>query len=209
MKFETQKFKKDKVSRGGFTPTPFVALFRQSRNALRAIPQKVSGFTLIESLVGITILLLAITSVLTLVTRNISISAAARDQVAATYLAQEAIEIIRNTRDNNTFAGDPWLTGLGTCLGAGLVCKVDTTNIGAPATPCSGAGVGVEKCPYLKLNSDNIYQYSPGGDDTIYKRSVNLISISAEEVVITTAVQWSSVGRKRTFVLKEHIFDWE
>lgn len=229
MKFKKQKFKKDEVSQKGFTPTPNKPLlFRRAVNIKGSVIKILNlgdkkkrsaskhedgllwcrGFTLIESLVGITILLLAITAVLTLVTRNIAISASARDQVAATYLAQEAIEIIRNTRDNNTFAGVPWLTGLGTCLGVGLVCKVDTTKISAPATECTLGGTGVEKCSYLKLDSDNIYQYL-NGDDTIYKRSVNLISVSAEEVIISTTVQWSSVGRKRTFVLVEHIFDWE
>lgn len=58
------------------------------------------GFTILETLVAIAILILAITAPLAIIAQALRSSYYARDQVTAYYLAQEAIEFIRNNRDN-------------------------------------------------------------------------------------------------------------
>ena len=59
------------------------------------------GFTLIETLVAIAVLSLAITGPMVIAQKGIGSAIYARDEVTAFYLAQEAIEYIRNVRDTN------------------------------------------------------------------------------------------------------------
>ncbi len=75
------------------------------------------GFTIIETLVAISILAIALTGPLSIISQALRNSFYARDQVTAFYLAQEAIEYLRNQRDNNALkdppeAADDWLAGV-------------------------------------------------------------------------------------------------
>ena len=58
------------------------------------------GFTLIETLIAITILTLAIAGPMVTASRSIVAAQTARDQLTASYLAQEGIEYVRAMRDN-------------------------------------------------------------------------------------------------------------
>ena len=57
-----------------------------------------AGFTLIESLVAISILLLSISAPLTIASKGLASSFFARDQITAFYLAQDAVEYIRDRK---------------------------------------------------------------------------------------------------------------
>src|SRR3989344_5745503 len=59
------------------------------------------GFTLIETLVAVTLLSVAITAPMSLTTRSLAAAYYARDQITAFHLAQEAIESVRHARDHN------------------------------------------------------------------------------------------------------------
>lgn len=100
------------------------------------------GFTIIETLVAITILMIAISGPLTVAFQGLAAADQARNQMTATLLAQDAMEYIHNIKDNNIAAGSPsgWLSAP---LGADLrdcvpenMCAVDVTNnVIAPACP--------------------------------------------------------------------------
>ncbi|HEY0220976.1 MAG TPA: prepilin-type N-terminal cleavage/methylation domain-containing protein, partial [Candidatus Paceibacterota bacterium] len=112
------------------------------------------GFTLVESLVAISILSLSILSTFTVVSSSLKSSSLAKEQVIAFYLAQEAMEYIKNVRDNNALASlnggaNTWLTGLSSAqadpcwYGLGGVgqktCQI--TTITQVVTNCAG-GLG-------------------------------------------------------------------
>lgn len=64
-------------------------------------PSCKSGFTLIESLVAITILVMAVTGPLTLASKGLTYASYAKDEITAFYLAREAVDAVRNIRDAN------------------------------------------------------------------------------------------------------------
>src|SRR3989338_5395469 len=80
------------------------------------------AFTLVETLVAIGILSLSITATFTAVQNGIQNSTIAKDQTAAFYLAQEAMEFIKNKRNENTLnsisgGANNWLTGMSNLTG--------------------------------------------------------------------------------------------
>jgi prepilin-type N-terminal cleavage/methylation domain-containing protein len=61
------------------------------------------GFTLIETLVAISIIMIAIAGPLTVANKAYTSSINAREQSVAMYLAQESMEYINNMKDNRTW----------------------------------------------------------------------------------------------------------
>ncbi|TSC57054.1 MAG: hypothetical protein Greene041679_482, partial [Parcubacteria group bacterium Greene0416_79] len=97
-----------------------------------------SGFTIIETLVAMAVLVLAIVAPLTLAERSLASVESSGSEITALYLAQEAIEFVRNLRDANALVAlkakdkkADWLTGLEECLVADGAeaqgCGVDPT----------------------------------------------------------------------------------
>ena len=66
------------------------------------------GFTIVESLVAISILVLAITGATSAIQTGISSYIFSKDQIIAFYLAQEGFEQIRNIRDENGLKKISW-----------------------------------------------------------------------------------------------------
>jgi len=73
------------------------------KNHNKRIPSK--GFTLVETLVAISILLVAVVTPITLISQNITNANVAKDTLTASYLAQEGIELIRGMRDTHVLKG--------------------------------------------------------------------------------------------------------
>ena len=161
--------------------------------------QNSAGFTLIETLVSIFVLTLAFTGPLSLASYTIRSSSVSQNQFSAFFLAQEAIEYIKNRRDNNTLVGAAdWLEGLGPCRGVNG-CVVDITNNNI--TNCPGPG-----CPKLKYDSANGLYNQTTGTDTVFTREVKISDIETYEAKITATVSWQERSYSKSFVFEEHIF---
>ena len=160
------------------------------------------GFTLLESLVSISLLLIAVGGPLFVASRGISNGTSVRNNAIASYLAQEGIEVMRKVRDDGALASpsvwiadDPIVaTGVANtradCVRLqgqlGQPCTVDAIvdvhDGNAPAAFKTCAGV----CPPMITETGQsgiaaigLYRQkgtgSVTGDDTIFTRTVRLI----------------------------------
>lgn len=173
---------------------------------MKTFRKTVSGFTLIETFVAVSVLLISLVGPLSIASQSLRSAYYARDQVTAYYLAQEAIEYVRAKRDQNYIAGTSWISGLEACEvigGNDPSCSIDFKNF--TQTVCNG---GV--CDPLKLSSDDQIFNTVSGTPSLFTRSLKIIPVAnnADEVTLQVTVSWVSAGISRSFQLKEDIFNW-
>jgi prepilin-type N-terminal cleavage/methylation domain-containing protein len=167
-------------------------------NMIKFFNQKNKGFTLIETLVAITILVSAVAAPLTLAFRSLVAAQFTKNQIIASYLAQDAIEYVRNIRDENVLRDRAWLSGLGSC---GNGCRVDSPN--DTVNGCSGPSCLIKKDP-----SSGLYGHRSQWEDTLFFREVTVTSIDTDEAKISVTINWQQGVIPRTYTLKETIFNW-
>jgi len=169
-----------------------------------------SGFTLVETLVAIGILVVVVAGAFSSAQSGLSSSIMSKNQVTAFYLAQEAIEQVRNIRDSNALAGMSWLSGIASsesdpCY-VGNVCRVDVRNHPNLFRCPSGEG----SCPVLKQDSNTgFYGYEVSWQDTIFRREVRIVPINSNEISVLVTVDWSKGPITRQFRIRENLLNWQ
>jgi len=155
------------------------------------------GFTLLEMIFAITIISVGVLGIYNGMTFAIANTQKAREYFTGAYLAQEGIEIVKNMRDTNWVAGEPWDSGL---LGFGCEngCEVDYNT-------ASSTFFAAYNGRYLKIDSNGFYNYNNGAD-TIYQRKVTVDKpdFSTSTMNITVDVYFKGV----TTTIKEDIRNW-
>jgi len=158
------------------------------------------GFTLLEALVAISILMVAVVAPITIAQKGLSSATYSKNQLIASYLAQDAIEYIKNKRDvisiNNNFDWNN-LSVFGNSTTKTLCfsvngCQIDT-NIGAGAgeiRAITATPLGV-----LSKNTDGFYGFdSPEKTNFTRKINIKLQTVDGEnnEALVTVTVNWGS-----------------
>lgn len=193
---------------------------------------KERGFTLIEAFVAIAILLIAAVEPLSLTSNSVSNANFAKDQINASYLAQEAIEFIRNKRDTNILnglTGTNWLSGLSSCkhdMGGDTLqftsddvyhfCTFDVADVSATYISCVDGSdtdtVISDDCrPFQLITAGNLkrYGFDSTSPVTSFVRAVTIYeTIPGREAEISVIVYWRSGLVERSFVISERIFNW-
>lgn len=187
---------------------------------------KCTGFTLLETLVAISILVTAIVGPLTLAAQTIRSQQVAKDNLIAANLAQEGIELIRNYRSNNVLRWriqrdfydsseiplNHWMDGLNACLNASG-CGIDAdVLIDASALPACSA---LEDCALGFDTSLNLYTHCNAGVDfnceaTSFHRKVRIENIVPDqEVRVRVTVSWSGILGNRSLEATTHLLNWD
>jgi prepilin-type N-terminal cleavage/methylation domain-containing protein len=168
-----------------------------------------SGFSLVETLVAITILLIVITGPLTLVSNSARSTNFANDQVMANFLAQEGLELVQSVRDDlliPKFAiplpgGNAWNDFMSTnsnCFnssGCGLDQAIESIGTVRPYN-CST----ISNCRlHFNTNADqrSMYTHVAGLDtETRYTRVITMDGAVTGQVKVVSTVTWRSDGQR-------------
>lgn len=153
-----------------------------------------AGFSLVETLVAITILLIAVLAPMRIVSQSIITANFAREELTAIFLAQEGIEYVIRERDNDALNNDDntwdWYdhSSLAACRNNG--CSYDVSRDTFDSCSVSGCTIYFEDSP------SNAYYYShdASGTETSFKRKVTISKQTSadHEVIITAEVTWYS-----------------
>ncbi len=179
------------------------------------------GFTLIETLVAISLLTMAIVAPVTLTNQSLQSAYYARDQITAFYLAQEAVEAIRALRDNQilliaTSGNASGINLFGNIPSNDQPFTVDAHRLSNPSqeiTDCSSP-TDPSSCPPLQTNGV-LYGYAQGESgwtNTNFTRWVVASYVpgsSNNEIRVTATVTWKSAAfATRSFSLSENLYRW-
>ncbi len=176
-----------------------------------------AGFTLIETLVAVSILTISVIGPMVTANRAIVASQTARDQLIASYLAQEAIEYIRAVRDNaflSAYPGDGWtgfVSAIETNCSGTARCTVD------PWALSMGYGVGSSMMSYtgtppvLNITGANVYTQQ-AGTATPFTRTIQVFranpNANNDERIVAT-VSWVFHGTTHTVTISDHLTPWQ
>jgi len=169
------------------------------------------AFTLIETFVAISVLLITLVGPLTLAEQALKSAYYSRDEITAYYLAQEGIELVRAVRDYNYLNGYSWLTSLDECTDA-TPCEEDFTSSLPGIQQCQNGICGSRTLGPLTIDSLGLYDYNQGGASP-FTRTLTIGSVApngngGDEVIATVNVTWVSVGISQHINLSEHFFNW-
>ena len=172
------------------------------------------GFTLVEALVIVFIIVVGVVGVAALITGLIRPSANVASRLEASYLAQEGIEIVRNMRDTNFLAirsgnCDPianpeaW-KGVGTCTGGATLVNLTSCATGCRADyddPLLNTFYGGE---FLNV-VNGFYSYDIG-TPTPYERKITIVQsgsyVSGDDALeVDVEVSWGTQSVTASTVL--------
>lgn len=174
------------------------------------------GFTLIETLVAITILSFAVAGPLYAASRAFVAAEISREQLVASYLAQEGIEYVRALRDqeyltmystNPSVAWTNFVSNIGSVCASPSFCTLDPM-----LTIGYGSGYALANCPSgvcgpLYLNS-NVYRQQVGGTVTPFTRKIQVTPVTATDELVVSTVTWNSRG-SHTVTVTDHLTPWQ
>jgi prepilin-type N-terminal cleavage/methylation domain-containing protein len=181
------------------------------------------GFTLLETMVAIFILTISITGPMVFAQSGLRTAFLARDQITAFFLAQDAIETIKNIRDTNGLdpTGPDWLRNIDVCNAANApgTCKIylDTAVENPVAEKC-GTGAptpnttATNRCPEMDRDVQGWFMYDavPPAPSRFTRTIYISETISNKEAQIIVEVSWTSnvrVGKSRITV-QENMYNW-
>ncbi len=183
----------------------------------------VQGFTLVETLVAISILLLVIIGPMTIAQKGIQSSYYSSDQVTAVFLAQEAMEAIREVRDNEALDSnvgldqDPiderptwdWHDDFVDACASGCAFDVEADEDDPLFTTCSGE---CTEALYITDEGQYVTQLpGPGAQQSIFKRTITAVEDATKNgMEVTVAVTWNANifgGEEKEIKLQTWIYD--
>ncbi|MEN9524001.1 MAG: hypothetical protein RL536_70 [Candidatus Parcubacteria bacterium] len=147
---------------------------------------KTGGFTIVETLIAITVLMIAVAGPLVVASKGLTSALISKDQMIASYLAQETMETLKNIRDNtlqdtiSQYGSNPvafaahWLDGTGyqagsRCDVSNQGCDINGVDVELVTVPsCIPANCGIP----LFYNDSNGYTHSStgGARPTVFSR---------------------------------------
>lgn len=166
-------------------------------NNLQHVTIMRKGSILIESIVGISVLVIAMGGIFGMLSRSVAINKNISQKLIATYLAAEGIEVAKSIIDGNTASGRIWNQGIAT----GNYELAYNSTIPSPI-------IGDEsEDPLLFDGASGFYQYG-SGTATPFRRTIRILEINSNEMEIVSEVSWLERGVQKIVSLEDHFFNW-
>jgi len=150
------------------------------------------SFTIIEVIISITILTIGVLGSVRLMHYFYAYNSIANSRLAAAYLAQEGIEIVKNIRDGNWLEGSAWNTSLGESRYEG---DYNSTNVLDNYT--NG---------YLAIDGSGLYATSSTLD--VFQREIQICTSTDDVIYVSSTVSWVEAGKNYSVKTEGELCNW-
>jgi type II secretory pathway pseudopilin PulG len=177
---------------------------------------KQSGFTILETIISLGIVMIGMIGVASLSRQNISAQNSNRNFLLASVLAQEAVELVRNQRDTNQRNGWDWQTGDGIdpytdiLQDDGFGNDNYTIQYDGEIDP----GVNLIDNAVLYITPGGYYVHDNGGGANTLTPFKRLITITDDDnpnfnfIEFNVLVKWSERGNNHNYQVDARLYDW-
>lgn len=168
----------------------------------RLIPSKTSAFTLVEIILGITVLSIVLVGITVLTLTSIQANAANVHRLTAYYLAQEGVEGFRTMRDSNWMQNYVWNEGK-------VLWGADFSQEGFYVLTYQPDGPAPWALSYFGANRE--WAETAGAVEDIFTRTVE-VSFPDESnkdlMEVTAVVSWRERSRDTSVEVSTEFTDW-
>lgn len=169
-----------------------VSAFKSKKNCIKSNSPN-SGFTFLEVIVAIYVIIVGFTGAMSLLTFVVGSASVSYNRLIAAHLAQEGLEVVRNIRDSN------WGNWFSAYVPGDYRVQYNTTDIDL---------LPIYNNPPLRFRDDApFYQYDQGSD-SIFRRKIILNRISSVEAQVIAQVTWTDKGRSYSMEVDSRLWDW-
>lgn len=179
-------------------------------------PEARAGFTLVEVLTALFLVMVGIGSAYTLVNQSLAQTKSAALEVTAAYLGKEGIEIARSIRDDNYLkilysepgyeGTDAWRSGLYCGVADDCPVKIDCTG-GCTADYMSDSLSTSYVTDQLKYDDTTGFYGYTGTEQSLYIRTIT-ITPEADYLKASALVRWNEKGNIRSLTVEENLYNW-
>lgn len=151
------------------------------------------GFTLLETIVAVGVIMVGLVAVLTLINNSLFYVSLIKDRLVAANLNSEGLEVVRNIRDNNWLQNRAWNNGL---------------SNGDYNVVYNSLSLSSYADTELMIDASNgLYNYSSGGPSG-FKRKISISNLSSYELRVISTIAWQRKGITYTNSVEDHLFNW-
>jgi Tfp pilus assembly protein PilV len=180
---------------------------------------KQSGFTILETIISLGIVMIGMIGVASLSRQNIVAQNSNRNFLLASVLAQEAVELVRNQRDTNQRNGWDWQIGDGVDSNTNIIqdntYTIDYRDSGFNSATINNTAdnIDVDEAKLYIDSVDNFYVHDSGGGntETPFRR---LVTITDDDdpnfnfIEFNVVVKWNERGSDHKYQVDARLYDW-
>ncbi|KKU14569.1 hypothetical protein A3A20_00445 [Candidatus Wolfebacteria bacterium RIFCSPLOWO2_01_FULL_45_19] len=157
--------------------------------------QRNKGSILIEALVALSIIVVAFSAALSLLTSSFGLNRVISDQYTGTHLAAEGIEVVKNIIDGNILRCLPWNSGFANGV---FIADYNDTAL--------SASMGSEVLRFNPLIG--VYSYD-GGINTKFSRQIQINLSGSNRIQVRSTTNWTTRGGFTSSVrVEDYFYNW-
>ena len=171
-----------------------------------------AGLTLMETTIGLGILMIGILAGLTLMSSSFKFTQRSEDEIIVVNLAREGLEIVRSLRNNQDDSDPDDFDIFSLSDDTNFILDSQTGNTNAEMNNHIISNSQASNCSECLLSFKN-GQYvhdEVGGTPTVYRRLIKIEDTSSSyQRRIISEVSWTVKNKTYTYKLETHLTDWQ